>query len=689
MATSANYIPLGGVDKTHEFDQPMKKRDAGYRAKSLSAGKPKVIGATKEERAQIARDIRNTAKKEKKKAKSDAKKARKLNGIMTRRATRNPEKYNKNKERNRLHAIDIERYKIRLNAVNQAQKLAAIHDPSGVSFNVGEVVTLEDGTVKSKKSLEKKQELAEGKQSVQNENTAVPEGINPERLLLLDGENKSHISKTALKKKKMSEPKPVPPKPIIPEGFALPKGEENWLALWDISDGQIEQRIAMAKREAGNAKRDLRRRQREEARFRRLMKAKRRNAQKMGVAFDPIAAKNEILGDNDDDEDDEESSDSEDESNSDSDSDSGSDSGSDSESDNEEDPEETKAKKREEKKQKPKFNLDESQLNAIVKREIQRVKKDARKQEKVMGVFEKEPKVMTEEQKAALKEARIKRKAEKKAEKRAKKEEEAKLGVVNLKGKQNRKARKELMRAERAKKADENGDAPETENVKEDKDEGGVDLLSSLEMALNQAEETKEQKKSRKKAEKAEKETSEAVEESKEERKARKKAEKAAKVVVDEPTPAAVSQPVEETKEEKKARKKAEKAAKSTPVVVKEETPQPEPVAEESKKRKRYKEEKESSKKKKSKLTEESEKPKVEKEVAAQWNADALDGDAQRKSKFLRLLGAGKGGAVSGKGVEAKGKGDIQKVQSELERQYDYGMKMKHDGGGKRRGLGA
>ncbi|TGO24307.1 hypothetical protein BPAE_0106g00100 [Botrytis paeoniae] len=688
MATSANFIPLGGVDKTHEFDQPMKKRDAGYRAKSLSSGKPKVLGATKEERSRIAREVRNAAKKEKKKAKSDAKKARKLNGIMTRRATRNPEKYNKNKERNRLHAIDVERYKIRLNAINQAQKLAAVHDPSGVSFNVGEVVTLEDGTVKSKKILERKQELVEGKQLVQNEDTTVPEGINPERLHLLDGEKKSHISKTALKKKKMYEPKPVPPKPIIPEGVALPEGEENWLALWDISDGHIEQRIAMAKREAGNAKRDLRRRQREEARFRRLMKAKRRNAQKMGVVFDPIAAKNEILGDNDDDEDDEEASDSENESNSDYDSDSDSDS--DSESDNEDDSEETKAKKREEKKQKPRFNLDESQLNAIVKKEIQRVRKDIRKQEKIMGVYEKEPKVMTEEQKASLKEARIKRKAEKKAEKRAKKEEEAKLGVVNLKGKQNRKARKELRRAERAKKAEENGGAPATENVKEDEDEGGVDLLGSLEMSLNQPEETKEQKKARKKAEKAEKETSEAVEESKEERKARKKAEKVAKVVVDEPTPAAVPEPIEETKEEKKARKKAEKAAKSTPIVVKEETPQSEPVAEESKKRKRSKEEKESSKKKKkSKPTEKPEEPKVEKEVAAQWNADALDGDAQRKSKFLRLLGAGKGGAVNGKGVEAKGKGDIQKVQSELERQYDYGMKMKHDGGGKRRGLGA
>lgn len=47
METSANFIPLGGVGETFEFDQPMKKRDEGYRNKSLSSGKPKVIGATK------------------------------------------------------------------------------------------------------------------------------------------------------------------------------------------------------------------------------------------------------------------------------------------------------------------------------------------------------------------------------------------------------------------------------------------------------------------------------------------------------------------------------------------------------------------------------------------------------------------------------------------------------------------
>jgi hypothetical protein len=39
-----------------------------------------------EERSRIAREIRLAARKEKKKAKSDAKKARKLNGILTRRA---------------------------------------------------------------------------------------------------------------------------------------------------------------------------------------------------------------------------------------------------------------------------------------------------------------------------------------------------------------------------------------------------------------------------------------------------------------------------------------------------------------------------------------------------------------------------------------------------------------------------
>ncbi|TVY36134.1 hypothetical protein LSUB1_G005571 [Lachnellula subtilissima] len=73
---------------------------------------------------------------------------------------------------------------------------------------------------------------------------------------------------------------------------------------------------------------------------------------------------------------------------------------------------------------------------------------------------------------------------------------------------------------------------------------------------------------------------------------------------------------------------------------------------------------------------------------AEQWNPDALSGDAARKDKFLRLLGAGKSnGAGSSNKVSADV--DLEKVQNDLERQFDAGVRMKHEQGGKRRGLGA
>ncbi|KAG9230240.1 small acidic protein family-domain-containing protein [Amylocarpus encephaloides] len=76
---------------------------------------------------------------------------------------------------------------------------------------------------------------------------------------------------------------------------------------------------------------------------------------------------------------------------------------------------------------------------------------------------------------------------------------------------------------------------------------------------------------------------------------------------------------------------------------------------------------------------------------AEQWNSDALPGDAARKSKFLRLLGAGKvkDDAASGNEGSKKSKKEIDLVQNELERQYETGMKMKYEMGAKRRGLGA
>ncbi|KAJ2990301.1 hypothetical protein NUW58_g3017 [Xylaria curta] len=72
-----------------------------------------------------------------------------------------------------------------------------------------------------------------------------------------------------------------------------------------------------------------------------------------------------------------------------------------------------------------------------------------------------------------------------------------------------------------------------------------------------------------------------------------------------------------------------------------------------------------------------------------QWNVSALGGDSKRKEKFLRLLGGGKANGVASGSHTSTSKADIAKVQSDLERQFDVGMKMKHEGHSHRKGLGA
>lgn len=79
-----------------------------------------------------------------------------------------------------------------------------------------------------------------------------------------------------------------------------------------------------------------------------------------------------------------------------------------------------------------------------------------------------------------------------------------------------------------------------------------------------------------------------------------------------------------------------------------------------------------------------------------QWNTSALSGDAARKDKFRRLLGAGKVNSAdktnkSFKGERSSSKSmvDISAIEDDLERQFEAGVRMKHDGQGKRRGLGA
>jgi len=76
--------------------------------------------------------------------------------------------------------------------------------------------------------------------------------------------------------------------------------------------------------------------------------------------------------------------------------------------------------------------------------------------------------------------------------------------------------------------------------------------------------------------------------------------------------------------------------------------------------------------------------------VAEQWNPDALTGDAARQEKFLRLLGAKKPGAISSKSSKSSKKiEDVAKIEMDLEKQYEAGIKHKHGSGSKHMGLGA
>ena len=241
------------------------------------------------ERKQRNREYRVAARREKRNRKSDEKKQRKLNATILRRMTRNPDKYNKNAERNRLRDIEGERRRIWSEAVRQAQRLAAVHDQSGLTFNVGPVVVQEDGTVISTESLRRRQEKAQEKIALEhikevqlkNEVTTIPESgvvaaptsvcANPSALL--NGINPGHpshveamgsprassrLSKTQQKKRAALEPRPPPPKPVIPQGVSLPVGEENWLEMWDLPDDQLERRVLRAKKRKAAERKALR-----------------------------------------------------------------------------------------------------------------------------------------------------------------------------------------------------------------------------------------------------------------------------------------------------------------------------------------------------------------------------------------------------------------------------------------------
>lgn len=200
--------------------------------------------------------------------------------------TRNPAKYSKNAERNRLRAIEMERRTIYNEALKQAQRLAAIHDPTGVMFNVSAVTTQEDGTVITLETMRKREEREAAKKEGSNVLLEITTGqkgnakpaesgdkadeekslismMNPAREAQLDvGQAvrppKSHMSKTQQKKLAKFQPRPPPPKPKIPENVQIPEGEEKWLELWDLPDEEIERRVLRDKRRKAAARKALR-----------------------------------------------------------------------------------------------------------------------------------------------------------------------------------------------------------------------------------------------------------------------------------------------------------------------------------------------------------------------------------------------------------------------------------------------
>ncbi|KAL8952287.1 MAG: hypothetical protein Q9222_001776 [Ikaeria aurantiellina] len=233
------------------------------------------------ERKKVLHEYRVASRREKRLRKADEKKQRKLNATVLRRMTRNPDKYNKNADRNRLRAIQAERRRIQNAAINQVQLLASVHDPSGTAFNIGPVVRQPDGSVISAETARRRREKDDAAQATRtvsprpaseaamdreltttsNAPHLLLRGLSPDPKSLVisdsgalarphhDPQTSHRLEQTQQHVQATSQNHQVQPsKPRLPEGISVPSGEENWLALWDLSDEGIEGRIKRAKK---------------------------------------------------------------------------------------------------------------------------------------------------------------------------------------------------------------------------------------------------------------------------------------------------------------------------------------------------------------------------------------------------------------------------------------------------------
>lgn len=180
-------------------------------------------------------------------------------------------------------------------AVKQAERLAIEHDPSGKLFNVGPVTKLDDGTIISLEALQHREEnraRREAEKAAKEEaalNTLQaptdseaksPVAMDPQRYLQMEIEKKNPrrtgVSKTQQRKLEALKPKTEPPRPILPSHITLPEGEENFMALWDLTDTELERRVLREKRRKAAERKALRLKQQAGKAERRLARDEKR-----------------------------------------------------------------------------------------------------------------------------------------------------------------------------------------------------------------------------------------------------------------------------------------------------------------------------------------------------------------------------------------------------------------------------
>lgn len=556
--------------------------------------------------------------------------------------------------------------------MQQAERLAAVHDPSGKMFNVGEIIILPGAIIKSKAGMRAAAEAKERREREEAERIAAElayknaqeaakleaevarkaaeEGRQvpvrmPARIALKDMPKPRKISKKQLQRQELLKPKPVPPKPIIPAGITLPAGEENLLALWDLTDQEIQARLTDQKKQKVNSGKELRLVQQENKKLNKAVKAMKKKADIEGFIFDKAKARKVIIAQMVKEREEREAK-KEAASNSGSSSESESDSDSDSESDSEGEKAihtSTKTKQIMESVILPKMDLTLIEKAADIEAARKAKKLEARakrRQERRQSKAEDESKAAEE----------TKRLAEAQAAEEAKKLAEVKEAEEIAEAKQVKKAAREAKRA-----AKDSGESSSSNKRKRSKDEEEP-------VVEDVVKKEKSHKTKKVKTEAPDEDVApESVADSGVEKKKKKKSKTEAPVEE-------VSEPVEESTSDKKKKKKLSKGN--------DDKLDKEIAAREAK------------------LKGEASDDEPASHGAEQWNPDALTGDASRKDKFLRLLGAGKGASKDTSKKEKKPKHndagvDIFKISADLERQFEQGVKMKHDGGAKRRGLGA